>query len=475
METIKIVTLTEQKTYEPTIEVFNGEQYIVVPVVMMVEGVHNGSRGAIYHSPAEFSKNLNDWKNVPVTIHHPVNEQGEYVSANSENILSSWGVGHIDSAYVEDGKLKAKAWLNIQKLTIISPQTLESVRNNEIMEVSIGIFSEEEDVKGTWKDEQYNAVARNYRPDHLALLPGEIGACSIQDGCGIRVNKKKGGNDVITDVFKQLNEKEMRVSPIVNEVSFSEITEQLYNLVNSKDSETEHFYVEDIFDSYIVYKKRKLQRDADGGVVNSEIAGTYKQAYQIDAADKVSFVGDAVEVKKEVSYITLQQDRKRTKFKKEEVNVMCEPCKKKADALINHAQTHFTETDREWLEALTEDKLDKLIPKLNTNSQKPAEITAEQAWEVLGINKEQYEKGVEIYNKQRTDVVAEILANTENVWEEADLKEMKLETLQKIAKSSKKPEVKEDYSGMGAGVGMNANAEESDTPYIPGIEFSENK
>jgi hypothetical protein len=35
----------------------------------------------------------------------------------------------------------------------------------------------------------YNFVARNYRPDHLAILPDQRGACSIEDGCGLNTNR----------------------------------------------------------------------------------------------------------------------------------------------------------------------------------------------------------------------------------------------------------------------------------------------
>jgi len=54
-------------------------------------------------------------------------------------------------------------------------------------------------VEGVWNEEEYHSIVRNYRPDHLALLPGAIGACSWEDGCGIRANKdiKKGGKDEV--------------------------------------------------------------------------------------------------------------------------------------------------------------------------------------------------------------------------------------------------------------------------------------
>ena len=42
--------------YEPKLVVHQEKAHLVVPVVMMVEGVHNGSMGPIYHSIAELGK-----------------------------------------------------------------------------------------------------------------------------------------------------------------------------------------------------------------------------------------------------------------------------------------------------------------------------------------------------------------------------------------------------------------------------------
>jgi len=475
-----------QYTYTPRVESYQGKEYIVVPVVMMTEGVHNGSRGAVYHSPDELGKIVEAWNGIPVTISHPMNEQGEFVSANSPNILSSWAVGQIFNARMDGIKLKAEAWLDVQRMTSISPDALERVRSGEIMEVSVGIFSDEIEEEGDWNNEHYIAVAKNYRPDHLALLPGETGACSVADGCGLRVNKQKGGNDVNTlDVFKELNKQGFSVSPIVNEVSFSQIMDQLYSLVDGRDNDTERYYLEDVYDDYVVYRKRKITQTNDGEISGSEVVGLFKQAYQIDASDKVAFVGEPVEVKKSVSYVTLKEhetSRKRTKFNtnKKEENGMCAKCPEKVNELIAHSATHFDEKDKEWLGNLTEDQLDKLIPKVQVNkTTEPVkvEVTEEEAWKVLKLNKEQYDMGVKIYNDQRTEVTKEILANSEEgVWKEEDLKEMKLDVLKKVAKSlKKKEETLGNYSGMGAGIGNNGQGDSGEAPYIPSIEFADKK
>lgn len=187
------------KDYTLRTEHQDGKKYLVAPVVMMVEGVHNGSRGPLFHPISELGKDPQTWEGMPVTVHHP-QEGGKFVSANDNH-----AVGKVSAPKVEDRKLKAEAWLDEQKLIAASPQAYQHIIEGRPIEVSIGVFTEEVEMAGVWNDEQYSAIARNHRPDHLALLPGDVGACSWQDGCGIRVNVEKSREEVMN----QKNEKVM--------------------------------------------------------------------------------------------------------------------------------------------------------------------------------------------------------------------------------------------------------------------------
>ena len=51
---------------------------------------------------------------------------------------------------------------------------------------------EKEPSKGNYMGKSYTYIAKNYRPDHLAVLPDNSGACSISDGCGVLVNQRNG-------------------------------------------------------------------------------------------------------------------------------------------------------------------------------------------------------------------------------------------------------------------------------------------
>lgn len=167
---------------------YDGIEHIVVPVVMMTQGVRSGSDGPIFHSSEELSHIVAAWNGIPVVINHPQNNEGMYISANEPSVQN---VGKIFNAKFEDGKLKAEAWINPIKLKSLSTEALSYLNNQKPLEVSVGVFTDTEYVDGEFNGETYSGIARNYRPDHLALLPGGVGACSWEDGCGIRTNQKQ--------------------------------------------------------------------------------------------------------------------------------------------------------------------------------------------------------------------------------------------------------------------------------------------
>ncbi len=442
----------------------NGMEYFVVPVVMMVEGVHNGSRGAIFHSAKELERSVSKWNGVPVTLSHP-QVNGQFVSADSEEIEKNWGIGFVANAYMQEKSLRAEAWINVQKATALCPDLLDNIKNGKIIEVSIGLFSDEDNVSGIWNNEQYTSSAFNYVPDHLALLPDEIGACSIMDGCGVRVNvltKKKGGNEVETlEVFRKLKN-DLAVFPVVFAEGLLETVSKVRETLYSKDSPTQEFYLEEVYADSVVYRKATYTYNEQEGTRFFQGEQLYKQTYVVDDG-VVTFTGEPVKVTKKVDYINLN---------KKEV-IMCAKCKEKAKALVANANTHFDETDLEWLEALTEDKLDKLIPKVKTVEkvvEVNKEVTKDEALQVLGIDKEHFDKGVEIYNARRTEVVNSIITNTEEgVWTKEILDGMQLEVLEKLEKSVVKP--KEQHGVyFSAGTSSSTEAQISHMP-LPGIEF----
>ena len=166
---------------------------LVLPVVMLVEGVHNGSAGPVLHLARHFGQSVSDWNGVPVTAGHPVNNKGIPISVHQTD-KSRWVIGHVQNARIEDGKLKAEVVINQQRAIAVNPEVLNFINEGKKLEVSTGIITRDISQSGQFNGEEYQAITVEYWPDHLALLPGERGACSWADGCGIRVNKNNNSN-----------------------------------------------------------------------------------------------------------------------------------------------------------------------------------------------------------------------------------------------------------------------------------------
>lgn len=174
-----------------------GKEYLVVPVVAMIEGVRfgaNQSSGELGLA-AEFGKFTEGWNTSPVVLSHPQID-GEFVSAGSPTVLEDYFLGEIFHTKLEDKKLHMEAWLDVQTKEKGGDfaRVFERIEAGETIEVSVGFFTEVEEKTGKLNGQSYTGIWRNIVPDHLAFLKeGEIGACSVEDGCGSpRTNKAKG-------------------------------------------------------------------------------------------------------------------------------------------------------------------------------------------------------------------------------------------------------------------------------------------
>lgn len=168
---------------------YQGKPKLVVPVIMLRETVVNGSFVKIDElQPVT-------WNGVPVTVEHPVNANGDFVSANSPDMLNKFAVGRIFNAHMDGDKLKAEAWICIQTANKVDPDLIPSLESDGVqMDVSTGYFSDNDAAVGEYNGVPYTNIQTNLCPDHLALLPYSEGACNFADGCGVRANNKNQEN-----------------------------------------------------------------------------------------------------------------------------------------------------------------------------------------------------------------------------------------------------------------------------------------
>jgi hypothetical protein len=123
------------------------------------------------------------------------------VSAVSSPDIYERSLGTVWNSRMESDKLKANLYLHVQRTEQIAPMLMQAIKSGRQIEVSTGLFSQDQQTSGRWNTEEYVAVVRNIQPDHLAVLLDQQGACSWTDGCGLRANSKKLETTVNTHDF----------------------------------------------------------------------------------------------------------------------------------------------------------------------------------------------------------------------------------------------------------------------------------
>lgn len=213
-------------TDEVRMDTFDGEDYVVAPVVAVQEAVLKGQllpEGEIQRASASFAGR-------PLPVNHP-KDGDEYVSANTTERLSAlsvgsfFGQGGTDAPRVKNSQLAGEIWVGVEKsnrlaknsperglpLAVLATHLDADVASNlsaklsdqlnqmavnvarlranddqpdAMLEVSTAYWFDPEPKSGVYNGESYDGVQRNLKPDHLALLPRMEGECSVEDGCG---------------------------------------------------------------------------------------------------------------------------------------------------------------------------------------------------------------------------------------------------------------------------------------------------
>jgi hypothetical protein len=313
-------------------QLLDGKQYSVCPMVMITEGVHAGSNGPLYYPAEELAKTPAVWNHKPIVVYHPT-MNGEAISACEPTVISRRKVGMIfNTKYVsgragQPGKLKAEAWLEMDRLGKVDPRVAEAVQNGAMMEVSTGLFTDNEPTTGAWKTKPYSYIARNYRPDHLAILPDEKGACSIKDGAGLMRNAQMS-HDELRDKLR---------------TAITKKTTGLPKLPGSGDLSNP--YVQDVFGTFAVYSHQNQ---------------LYSQGYAIDDPGNVSLKGAPAKVTRKQTYVdstgaTLNTEGERN-MPRMTKSVLDQ--EQMIDALITNEE--FGEDDRDALRELSLDGVGKI-------------------------------------------------------------------------------------------------------------------
>jgi hypothetical protein len=329
-----------------------GRNHLVVPTVMILEGVHEGSQGPLYYGPDDMRESVTLWDHKPVALFHPKDGNGKPVSACSPTALERHKLGVILNTKFEDTtppRLAAESWLDEGRLKALAPEVHAAVLRGDVVEVSTGLFTDNEETPGDWNGEKYDAVARNFKPDHLAILPGMKGACSVQDGAGLGVNEANPGKALTVVREFVLNNR-----PTVNELSQEQKSSRLWSAVREKFGDGA--WPEETFTSYLIYRSK------DGDL--------YKVSYHFKD-DEAVIDDDSVKVERDVRYKPVTSgvnneglgDESDMKTKQQKV-----------DALLANAKSGFKEDARASLMALPDATLDTIVANTDKATAEPAPV-----------------------------------------------------------------------------------------------------
>ena len=173
-------------------ETLSGVEYIVVPCVSKlgdnVEWPIN-SKTPEFIPASVLSLATENRNNRPVVMGHPQDDAGNYISANDPQVLAKYAYGFMFGAkFTDDLRVCVDIWLDPERAKIVgkdAERVIERLLAGETVEVSEGDYVLSEIEEGTWNGKKYGAKWIACWSDHLATLrEDEIGACSIEDGCG---------------------------------------------------------------------------------------------------------------------------------------------------------------------------------------------------------------------------------------------------------------------------------------------------
>jgi len=420
------------KTRYDTLE---GKQYLVVPCVMITEGILNGSEGPLYYPAAELSKTPAVWNTKPVVVYHPEMD-GQSISACDPVTIEKYSIGQLFNTKWEDGKLKTECWIDEEEANQVDERVLEAVENGSMMEVSTGLFLDNDKIEGEWNGEVFNGTVHNFRPDHLAILPDLIGACSVKDGAGLLRNaqgKSTAEGRLAGSLYK-----------VFNEMSHNELWRKLNDKVETAAMNS---WVVDVYDDYFVYEVKDKM---------------YYQEYEIDDKDEVKLIGIRQEVEKIIQYKTTDGNlignvSNHVHNKEIDMNK-----KEKVDALIANDKSPWTEEDREALMAMDEGKLECIVngseekpepdpePKVNKGKGKKRKLK-----KIVKDDEDEDEDETPATNKEMTD--EEYIANAPKGVQDmynfaiATLNKQKAELITKITANGRNPYTPEELAVKNVG------------------------
>lgn len=225
----------------------DGRKYTVIPSYTLPdEVVMNG----LLYTHAEIEASYHGLEGTLAPLGHPV-VNGTYVSATDARAINKHHIGAFNRNVERRGaRIYAEKWLDEEYAanTEGGKKLLEALDKGEPIHTSTGIFLYAD---LTANGEGYRGTARNMVMDHDAILIGETGAATPEQGVGLMVNTVR-----VEDA------KPLTVNAVLSDLSYGKISTLLSDSANKKwGGADKYVWVED-FDSTTAIVHREGQSSA---------------------------------------------------------------------------------------------------------------------------------------------------------------------------------------------------------------------
>lgn len=409
-------------------DTFNGISYIVAQIVSAVGDqvwwpINSPTPVLILSSVLAAHAATRNYR--PVVMGHP-KISGDYVSANSPQILQDYSFGFMFNSVFDDGRVKVETWLDpirAKEVGLAAENVITRLQAGENVEVSEGnaVVAMNED--GIFNGKKYGARWLSAVSDHLAMLDvGEIGACDNKMGCGrLQASESNSGlsitellndnnsdHDTVTDTtivtasasrgadLMKDNIFARMVAKIRSSMSNNDLRWKLYKAISEAEPGVQYIDDEDAASKTFRYVvmicfgyswdddsereyhtyQRTFNVDADNNVtVNDdriELVYDETKAWVVKPVTPVNDVADTVvETETQTGTETIAaaaatksckcHDVANSENKGENTMTPTVAQKNLASQLITSSAAPFEESDRVVLEAMSEEKLSKLV------------------------------------------------------------------------------------------------------------------
>lgn len=461
---------------------FEGKEHLVVPVVALMEGViHAVNAETPELVLAEELKNcFAGFNGRPVVAGHP-DDGVTQISANDPEVLEKEAFGMIFNAKVEDKKLKAEAWLDPRKASKNerAQNVIDRIKKNEMVEVSVGVFTATENKSGTFEGKEFVGIWRGIVPDHLAMLSeGTEGACSVDMGCGAPRAAQKEGNmaegKTPLEKAEESSEERIRSATVMRNgqedaQSDIELREMLHSALQMV--EPGFLGVDAVFPSenLVVYS-----------VAPGEQLMIMRRSFSVSEEDQEVKLKDDQE---EVRPVTRFEPIKAAESTKEDEEPMDEKLKARLEALIANERSPYTPCDLEILAQFPEERIAALEaaceppPEPEPAPVVPVENPMEDFEKEVGVSVAEAKTIIKAAQKAEADKKADLVSKlkaAQDAYSEEELNGMDITGLEKLTKLIGTPvpdgtvpdPPKINFGGKGA---PNRTAEDNKVPVAPNL------